>query len=346
MYISEGGNQRVRKVETTGIITTFVGSGSVEYAGEGVAATSAGLFVPTGMAIDAANGDFYISVYLLNRILVVTGSTNLASTFAGTGSAAYDGENGAATSASLQCPDGNFLDQSTAQLYIVDSCNHRGRVIFSTGPTIAPTLSPTFSMAPSFSSAPTSASPTASPSRARSSVYYISTVAGNGNEGSSGSDGPALSASLNGPRSVWMDSVGVMYIVEVNSNCIRTVDTSEIVHDFAGVCGSSGASVDGVPATSALMNFAVSLFVASTGVVYVGDYYNYKVRSFSSGVMTTFAGTGSPSDSGDGGLATSADVNGPHGIWGDSTGVVYIGLHASSKVRMISTSNIITTIAG
>ncbi len=128
MYIADFGNNRIRKVTvSTGIITTIAGTGTNSYTGDGGAATSATLFFPSDMALDASGkstcpifsltniscvGNVYIADRNNHRIRKVTVSTGIINTFAGTGTSSFSGDGDAATSAALYYPTGLALDSS------------------------------------------------------------------------------------------------------------------------------------------------------------------------------------------------------------------------------------------
>ncbi len=116
VYIADGSNNRVRKVTvSTGIITTFAGTGTGSYSGDGGAATSASFKSPAGVALDAS-GNVFISDYQNHRIRKVTVSTGIITTIAGTGTPTYSGDNGQATSATLYYPLGVALDSAGTQV--------------------------------------------------------------------------------------------------------------------------------------------------------------------------------------------------------------------------------------
>ncbi len=117
MYIADHYNHRIRKVTvSTGIITTFAGTGASSYSGDGGQATSAALYYPSGVVIDTS-GNVYIADQLNHRIRKVTVSTGIITTFAGTGTGSYSGDNGQATSATLYYPVGVAVDVAGTQRY-------------------------------------------------------------------------------------------------------------------------------------------------------------------------------------------------------------------------------------
>jgi hypothetical protein len=117
IYIADHGNHRIRKVTvSTGIISTIAGTGTNGYSGDNGAATSAALYWPSGVVLDTA-GDVYIADTYNYRIRKVTISTGIITTFAGTGTNSYSGDNGPATSATLSLPRGVALDSAGTQRY-------------------------------------------------------------------------------------------------------------------------------------------------------------------------------------------------------------------------------------
>ena len=117
IYIADLYNQRIRKVTvSTGIISTIAGTGTASYSGDNGAATSATLNNPNGVGLDTA-GNMYIADFTNNRIRKVTISTGIITTFAGTGTASYSGDNGPATSATLNRPFGVAVDSAGTQRY-------------------------------------------------------------------------------------------------------------------------------------------------------------------------------------------------------------------------------------
>jgi uncharacterized protein (TIGR03437 family) len=182
-------------------------------------------------------------------------------------------------------------------------------------------------------------------------VYTISTIAGQGpplTEGNSGDTGPAISAQLNSPTSVAFDSKGNMYIADQGNNEIRWVSNGNI-NILAG-SGSSGYAGDGGPATSASINFPDTVALDSKGNLYFSDTLNGAIRMITpAGVISTFAGSSvlGIGGTGDGGPATSAELDLPAGIAFDAAGNLYIADSGNFRIRMVTASTgIITTIAG
>ena len=117
IYIADQYNHRIRKVTvSTGIISTIAGTGTSSYSGDNGAATSAALSYPRGVGLDTA-GNVYIADGGNHRIRKVTISTGIITTFAGTGASSYSGDNGPATSATLNYPYGVAVDSAGTQRY-------------------------------------------------------------------------------------------------------------------------------------------------------------------------------------------------------------------------------------
>ena len=174
----------------------------------------------------------------------------------------------------------------------------------------------------------------------------ITTIAGTGADGSSGDGGAATSVLLNNPLGVSVSISGNLYIADRYNNKIRMVTSTGIIATFAGT-GTVGSSGDGGAATSAQLSYPSGVSVDISGNVYITDTYNNKIRMVTStGIITTIAGTGIIGASGDGGAATSAQFFNPSGVSVDISGNVYIADTYNNKIRMVTSTGIITTIAG
>lgn len=173
----------------------------------------------------------------------------------------------------------------------------------------------------------------------------INTVAGS-TKGYGGDGGPATGAQLNSPTGVAIDVVGNIYIADRENSRVRKVSSSGIMTTIAGD-GTLGFSGDGGPAILAKLNVPTALTVDSLGNVYIADQVNERVRKVSvSGIITTVAGNGVQGFSGDNGLATSAKLYSPIGVALDAQQNLYIADAGNNRIRKVSSSGIITTIAG
>ena len=247
------------------------------------------------------------SVYS-NAITVNIYSNSLIKTIAGNGSATYSGDGGAATSASINQPFGMVRDAS-GNIYFSDFANNRVRKINSSG--------------------------------------TITTIAGNGVASSIGDGGLATSASVNGPAGLAKDAVGNIYIAEYYGNKIRKINISTGIITTVVGTGIAGFLGDGASAISARINGPVGIAFNNTGLLFICDALNNRVRrALIGGTISTFVGNGTSASSGDAGLATAASVYYPAGIAFDASNNLYVSEYYRHKIRKINTSNIISTIAG
>jgi uncharacterized protein (TIGR03437 family) len=168
----------------------------------------------------------------------------------------------------------------------------------------------------------------------------LTVVAGNGTVGFSGDGGPAISASLNSPTGLAIDSAGNLYFDDTNNSRVRKVSGGTIT-TVAGN-GIAGFSGDGVSATSASLNNPLGVAADSAGNLYIADTNNNRIRKVSGGTITTVAGNGIANFSGDGGPATSASLNTPSGVATDSAGNLYIADSTNGRIRKVSGGTITT----
>ncbi|OJX21934.1 MAG: hypothetical protein BGO75_19590 [Burkholderiales bacterium 68-20] len=183
-------------------------------------------------------------------------------------------------------------------------------------------------------------------------VITINTVAGTGANAYSGDGGPATAAALSGPRGVAVDRSGRVYIADSDNNIIRRIKLDGTIETIAGVQNGPACvanySGDGGPATSAHLGCATSVASDSLGNLYIADMKNHRIRKVdaNTGTIATVAGTGTPGYGGDGGPATSAQLQDPFVIVIDSQDRVYISDQGNRRVRRIETDGTITTVAG
>jgi sugar lactone lactonase YvrE len=345
LYIADTVNYRVRRVSVSGVISTVAGNGRGGYSGDGGPANSAELDKPGNVAVDAT-GNLYIADYNNGRIRKVNAGA-IISTVAGKGTAAgYSGDGGPATSAQLNEPRNVAVD-ATGNLYIADTGNDRIRKV-TAGGTISTVARLNFPQRIAIDAAGNLyvADTNNHLIRKVTADGVISTVAGNGTFGFSGDGGPATSAQLDNPQGVAMDTVGNLYIADTRNSRIRKVTADGVISTVAGN-GTYGFSGDGGPATSAQLASPDGVAVDAAGNLYIADGLNGRIRKVTAdGVISTVAGNGTYGFSGDGGPATSAQLRNPTSLSVDAAGNLYIADTGNYRVRKVSASGVISTVAG
>ncbi len=357
-YIVDTFNQRIRKVDAAGTITTVAGNGSAGASGDGGPATSAEVDEPCAVAVDAA-GDLYIADSHDDRIREVAATTSTITTVAGNGTNVVGG--GAATSLPLDFPLGVRTD-ALGNVYVVDET----RIwIVDTSGVITPFAGNGVAGYGGDGGPATSAEisvPSDVAIDSQGNIYIadgpnnrirrvdqhgtITTVVGTGTQGFSGDGGPAIDAELDSPYGLAFDSEGRLWFSDHGNNRIRRVDTAGTISTIAGT-GSAGNGGDGGQALDAQLDVPLGVAFDSAGNLYVVDQANECIRKIdTNGVITTFAGDGSTTFGGDGGPATSASINTPGGVIVDSANNVYVSDEGSRRVRMIDSTGIITTVLG
>lgn len=352
LYIVALGQNRVFKVDRAGQLTLVAGDGTSGFSGDGGLATEASLNTPRGVAVDS-DGKLYIADTGNLRIRRVEPATGVIATVAGNGSRGFSGDDGAATAASLDFPSGVAVD-SSGNLYIADTGNHRIRRVDSSGMIngVAGNGSASFSGDGGPATAASLAWPFAVAVGGSGNLYIadtgnhrirrvdasgtITSVAGNGSAYFSGDGGRAIAASLAWPFAVAVDRGGNLYVADPYNQRIRRVDCGGMITTVAGT-GSYGFNDDDELATFASLYRSSRVTVDENGNRYVADTDNHRsCRSdTSTGVITTVAGNGTYSFSGDGGLATSARLASPSGIAFDRSGQLYIADTANGRVRLV-----------
>jgi hypothetical protein len=172
----------------------------------------------------------------------------------------------------------------------------------------------------------------------------ISTFAGTGIEGFGGDGGPATAAFLDSPAGVTVDSAGNLYVADTHNHRIRKI-SGGVITTIAGN-GVQDYCGDGGPALAARLHSPRGLTFDANGNLYIADSENERVRVISGGIISTFAGTGVQGMLGDGGPATSAQLNTPAGVSIDTAGNIYISDSNSNRIRVVSTAGIISGLAG
>lgn len=297
LYVVEAMNHCVRRIDgRSGVITTVAGTGAPGYGGDGGPATRATLNQPYALDI-ADNGDLYIVDRLNAVIRKLETASGIISTVAGTGTPESSDDGGPAIQAGLREPNDCFLDRRGG-LLIADVQDQRiRRVDLATG--------------------------------------LLTTFAGNGDKAREGDGLPAIEASILGARAVCQDGNGNTYICEREGNGVRKVGVDGIMTTFAGT-GERGYSGDGGPALSATWGAPKALRCDPQGNVLVVDTENHAIRRIDAGtgIVTTVAG-GQHGGHGDGGPATAAGLDRPHGCCVDAQGNLYIADSNNHRIRVV-----------
>ena len=298
LYYSESRNNIVRRVDkATGVITTVAGTGEAGNSGDGGPATQATMREPYSLQVDRDNDDIYIVDRLSAVVRKVDGSTRIISTVAGTGEVGYSGDGGPGSQAMMVEPNDCFLD-GKGGLLIADIQDQRIR-------------------------------------RLDLVSGIITTFAGNGEKERSGDGKPAVEASFMGSRAVCMDSKGNTYVAEREGNGVRKIDTSGIMSTVAGT-GERGYEGDGGPALTATWGSPKALRCDAQDNVVVVDTENHAIRLIDTGtgIVTTIAG-GRLGGEGDGGPASEAAMDRPHGCGIDSHGNIFVADSNNHRVRVV-----------
>jgi uncharacterized protein (TIGR03437 family) len=373
VYIADSGDNLIRKVDIYGIITSIAGDSYGSYLGDAGLALTAELHSPEDVAVDAS-GNVYIADSANALIREITASTGIinfiagsvtttAGAITGTPNIGYSGDGAAANLAGLVEPFALALD-SSGDVFFAENGDSRIRKIDSKGnmSTIAGNGTAGFSGDGSAGANAEINFPTGVAVDSSGNVYIadsvnrrirklasggtIATVAGNGNYSYSGDSGQATSAQLNTPQAVAVDSSGNLYIADTVNNVVRKVTAAGVISTIAGN-GTAGSGGDGGAATSAQLHSPQGIAVDASGGIYISDTQNARVRKISNGTINTVAGSGTAGYGGDGGAATSAQLNTPAGLAVDGAGNLYIADFSNNRVRKVTfPGGTITTLAG
>lgn len=298
IYIADTHNNRIRKVDASGNISTIAGTGANGYGGDSGAATAAVIYV-SDVALDML-GNIYLAdaennvIRKINAqgiITTVAGNGNGAGTFNG----GFSGDDGPADSAELSDPDYLAVD-AFGNIYIDDEDNNRIRKVNTSG--------------------------------------IINTIAGSSGQGFVGDGGPDSLAELYNPDGVSVDNKGNIYIADFSNYRIRKIDTAGVITTVAG-SGVPGYAGDGGLAINAkIQPVGNPRFV--NGTLFFIDKGNRIRKVDSAGIITTIAGNGTAGYSGDNGPAASAELNAPANIAFDRNGNLYVADAGNNRIRIIA----------
>ena len=240
VFIADAGNNCIRKVSASGIITTVAGNGIAGYTGDGGPATNATLSQPSGIAVDSLDNLYIADSY--NNCIRKVNTIGVIFTIAGNqfGVPGYWGDGGYADTCLLNHPTDVAVD-NMLNIYIADMLNARVRMIDTAG------------------------------------FGKIYTIGGNGDPGFYGDGGNAVIARLNLPTGVALDYLGNIYVADMGNQRIRKINQYGKISTVAGN-GTPGYNGDNIPAWSASLNSPQSVGVDPSNNVYIADYGNYRVR--------------------------------------------------------------------
>ena len=242
LYTADRHNAVVRKIGAdTGIVTTFAGNGKAAFSGDGGPADQAGMVEPNGLAFSPDGSRLYIADVSDNRVRVVDMASNSITTFAGTGEAVHDGDDGSAASAGIFGARAVACDPNDGSVYIMERQGSTIRLVDA-------------------------------------STGAISTIASTGETGFGGDGGPAATAIFNRPKEMTLDGRGNILVVDTENHAIRLIDLqADRVSTVAGN-GSDGFNGDGIAAKDASLGRPHGVAVGPDGAFYIGDTENNRIR--------------------------------------------------------------------
>ncbi|HTY89217.1 MAG TPA: hypothetical protein VMB80_17350 [Candidatus Acidoferrum sp.] len=298
-FIADAYNNRIRRVDTSGIIKTVAGKNSAGYTGDGVAATNAALYYPAGVTVDIQN-NVYIADMVNSRVRRVD-TDGYIFTFAGTNSAGSTGDGGPAVVAKLN-NDRTVAFDSSENLYIADTYNNRIRKVNTNG--------------------------------IITSVAGNGTIgfSGDGGNASSANLSYPYGVTVDSSGAIYIADTSNNRIRKVDTNgIISTVAGKGPSYPRAG-----SYSGDGGAATNAYINSPRCVAIDPTGNLFIADAGNARIRKVdANGIITTVAGKSSIGFSGDDGASTNASLHDPDGIAFDSAGNLLIADSSNARIRKV-----------
>ena len=317
LYIADRNNNRIRSVDTQGMIRTVAGTGQQDYNGESEIARDTNLYLPFGVALDQDGKILIIdrSHYRIRRMDPRRGSIE---TVAGNGVKMFAGDGGPATGAKLSFPHGIAVDKK-GNVIISDKGHYRIRRVSPDG--------------------------------------IIQTIAGTGIRGNIGDDLPALKASIYGATSLKLNDKEEMFIISPSSfvSILRKIDEKGMMRKVLDTVSKNylesiaKSKYKGKVQTGELAIITTFSDIAFDykGNMFISDRINHQIRKVSAqGKITTIAGTGESAYYGDGGPASEAAFRDPSALVTDKAGNLYIADAANNMIRKIDTQGIVTTFAG
>ena len=299
VYIADRNNNRVRKIDRLGVITTLMGLSQTEFNGDNEISAETTLHLPFALAL---NGEDRLLVVDRNhfRVREVRLQSNQVETVAGNGTFLFRGDGGPGGGATLEAPSGIAVD-SKGNVLFADRLHQRIRRVGGNG--------------------------------------IIETVIGNGKQGNEGNGRPGIEATLHLPEVLVMDREDNIYLTQRSGNAwiIRKSNAEGIITHFAGN-GRQGNTGDGGPAIEASFHTISDIAADGSGNIFIADSINRNIRKIDKqGIISTIAEASLE--------ALGTEVH-PNGIVVDKAGSIFFSDSGSSKVYKIDTSGAITLIAG
>ena len=283
-YIIDQQNQRIRKVDAAGTITTICGTGVAGFSGDSGLAVNAQIHNPWGITVDVA-GNVYIADFGNDRVRKID-QTGIITTIAGTGTTGFSGDGGPAVAAKITGPSGVAAD-IYGNVYFADRGNQRIRKIDTAG--------------------------------------IINTIAGNGQVGYNGDNWPsATQASLNYPIALALDNTGNIFVADEFNQRIRKIDTFNKISTVVDTALSdpNGVALD------------------SIGDIFISNEGNYRIIKVvaANNHMVTVAGDGVSGYNGDSSSALTAEIGDCKGLAVDNSGNVYFADYPNNRVNMVTST--------
>jgi sugar lactone lactonase YvrE len=284
LYLADYDGNRIRKIDrTTGVISTYCGDGTAGSTGDGGPASAARLNNPNGVVFDTA-GNLYVTEHSGHRIRMIDTAGNI-STVCGTGAAGSTGDGAAATSATINQPNGIAID-GAGDLYITEWTGHRVRKFTVGG--------------------------------------NISTVCGTGTPSSTGDGAAATAATVSTPAAVAVDGANV-FVLENSGRRVRMFPVGGGNISTVCGTGVSSSTGDGAAATAATIRDPYGITIDSAHTIYVAERAGNRIRKFTvGGNISTFCGNGTATSTGDGSAPADATINGPSGTVIDASGRIFV----------------------
>lgn len=364
IYFSDSGNQRIRKIDARGVISTIAGSGKAGFSGDGGPALKAEFNSPFGLVFDR-RGNLYVADQRNCRVRRIT-PAGIVTTVAGTGKERCDGDGGPADKAGIAWPIALAIESDNLYVSTPLGCvrrisaagtimtlagNHTNAFAGDGGPAAAACFGPIMALAADRKGnlylGDSDNRRVRKIDRSGRVTSFVGTGTTNDWSGTfAGDGGPATQARFNGPWGVAVDRQGNLYIADQDNHRVRKVTPDAKITTVVGN-GTAGFAGDEGPASQAQLNGVLGICLDRAGNLLIADAANNRIRKIATdGSISTIAGTGSAGFAGDGGPAVAAQLMYPFDVAVDKSGNCYIADGLNSRVRMVSTNGIITTVAG